>query len=238
MRPLCISVGADHPAAITAANWTDWPTFAQWLTREPPEVPTKNARGWYIPAEFEPQYRDSQNFIARHAITFDFDHVTIDTWGNVANTWSDLAFAIYTTYSHKPDAPRFRVVMPLSRAAGYDEFQAVARKVATDVGIELIARESFVPAQMMYSPARPLGGSFAGRVNDGVWLDVDATLAEYTDWTDVKSWPRHQDGDNVHAVAAEKVDPRDKPGIIGEFNRAFPISVAIEKFELPYRRVR
>ena len=223
---------------ITTVRWLEWQAFAEWLTKEPPECADKAARGWYIPVEFNPVYRDSQNFVARHAITFDFDHVTIDTWGDVLNIWSDTAFAIYTTFSHRPDHPRFRVVMPLSRPAGYDEFQAVARKVAADVGIELIARESFVPAQMMFAPARPLGGCFAASVNRGEWLDVDAVLAEYANWTDYSSWPHRRDGDSIIASTAERVDPRDKPGIIGEFNRAFTVSQAIERFQLPYRRVR
>lgn len=238
MRPLCVSFGGSNLATITATRWLDWPIFAEWLTKEPDEVADKASKGWYIPAEFDPVYRDSTNFIARHAITYDFDHVTIDTWGDVLNAWSDTAFAIYTTHSHRPEAPRFRVVIPLSRATGYDEFQAVSRRVATDIGIELIARESFVPAQMMFSPARCLGGLFTSRVNEGAWLDVDAVLTEYEDWTDTSQWPRHKEGDAVHAAAAEKVDPRDKPGIIGEFNRAFTISQAIERFDLPYRRVR
>lgn len=128
--------------------------------------------------------------------------------------------------------------MPLSRPAGFDEFQAVARKVASDVGIELVARESFVPAQMMYAPARPLGGEFKSHINAGEWLDVDAVLAEYTDWTDASSWPRRKEADHATSGNAEKIDPREKPGIIGQFNRAFTISAAIEKFELPYRRVK
>lgn len=238
MSSLCISFGTVNPATITAVRWLDWPSFAKWLTETPPEVNDKAERGWYIPVEFDPVYRDSQNFVARHAITFDFDHVTIDTWGDVLNAWSDLAFAMYTTYSHRADHPRFRVVLPLSRPCGYDEFQAVARRVAADVGIEFVARESFVPAQMMFAPTRPLGGQFIAHVNDGVRLDVDAVLAEYADWTDTSSWPHRRDGDAVHAAAAEKVDPRDKPGIIGEFNRTFTISQAIERFELPYRRVK
>ena len=238
MRSLCLSFGAGNLADITKVSWVDWPAFAKWLTAEPPEVTDKAALGWYIPAEFDPAYRDSQNFVARHAITFDFDHVTIDTWGDVANAWSETAWAMYTTYSHLPEAPRFRVVMPLSRPAGYDEFQAVARKVAADVAIELVARESFVPAQMMFAPTRRLGGSFVAQVNDGAWLDVDAVLAEYADWTDVRSWPHRRDGDAVHSVSDVKIDPCDKPGIIGEFNRCFSISQAIEKFQLPYRRVR
>lgn len=238
MSNLTVSYGIGNPAAITQVTHPTWAEFAAWLTATPPELADKSERGWYIPAEFNPVYRDSENFIARHAITFDFDHVTIDTWGDVLNVWSDLSFAIYTTYSHRPDAPRFRVVMPLSRPAGYDEFQAVARKVAADVGIELIARESFVPAQMMFAPARSLGGHFAAHVNDGAWLDVDAVLAEYENWTDSASWPARRDGDHASSGNADKIDPREKPGIIGEFNRAFSISQAIEKFDLPYRRVR
>lgn len=238
MSNLVVSFGTVSPAQITAVRHLAWPDLAKWLTDEPPEVGDKAARGWYIPAEFDPVYRDSQNFVARHAITFDFDHVTIDTWGDVVNAWSETTFAMYTTYSHLPEAPRFRVVMPLNRPAGYDEFQAVARKVATDVGIELIARESFVPAQMMYAPARRLGGLFTSHINTGTLLDVDAVLAEYKDWTDEASWPRRADADRPGKLDAERVDPREKPGIIGEFNRAFTISAAIEKFELPYRRVR
>lgn len=238
MSELIVSFGQSNLAVITQVVRMPWDTLAVWLTKEPPELQDKAARGWYIPAEFDPVYRDSENFVARHAITFDFDHVVIDTWGDVINAWSDTAFAMYTTFSHRPDHPRFRVVMPLSRPAGYDEFQAVARKVAADVGIELIARESFVPAQMMFAPARPLGGHFASHVNTGEWLDVDSVLKEYTDWTDSTQWPARKEADHATSGSAEKIDPRDKPGIIGEFNRAFTISAAIEKFELPYRRVR
>lgn len=238
MRPLCVSFGGSNMATITEVVWYEWPQFARYLTVEPPEMADKALRGWYIPAEFDPVYRDSPNLVARHAVTYDFDHVTIDTWGDVINAWSDTAFAMYTTFSHRADRPRFRCVMPLSRPASYDEFQAVSRKVAADVGIELIARESFVPAQMMFCPARSLGGHFVAHINEGAWLDVDDVLAEYTDWTDMSQWPHRRDGDAVHTAAGDKVDPRDKPGIIGEFNRAFTISQAIEKFELPYRRVK
>lgn len=238
MRPLTVSFGTVDKAIITAVRSLDWAALAAWLTETPPETTGKEARGWYIPAEFDPVYRDSENFVARHAITYDFDHVTIDTWGDVINAWSELTFAIYTTFSHRPETPRFRVVMPLSRPAGYDEFQAVARQVALDVGIELVARESFVPTQMMFAPTRPLGGMFLSHLNAGSWLDVDAVLSEYADWTDTSSWPRRRDGDPVHAAASARIDPREKPGVIGEFNRAFTISQAIERFELPYRRVR
>ncbi len=234
MNSLVVSFGGSDPAVITKVTRPTWEQFAKWLTTEPGEYSDKAGGGWYIPAEFDPVYRHGDNFVAKHALTFDFDHVTIDTWGDVLIAWEGLAFAIYTTFSHTPEHPRFRVVMPLSRPAGFDEYQAVIRKVAGDVGVELVAAESFKPCQMMYCPARRLGGMFASRINQGALLDVDEVLAEYADWTDKASWPRRKDGDPVHAAADEKVDPRDKPGLIGEFNRAFSISAAIAKFDLPY----
>jgi putative DNA primase/helicase len=234
---MIVSFGGADRAIITRVAQPTWPEFASWLTRMPGEYADKELAGWYIPAEFDPVYRHSENFVARHAITFDFDRVNLDTWGEVILAWESTAFAIYTTFNHTIERPRFRVVLPLARPAGFDEFQAVSRKVGADVGIELIARESFVPAQMMYCPARSLGGLFSAHINDGALLDVDTVLAEYEDWTDRKSWPHRRDGDPI-AQSDERIDPREKPGIIGQFNRAFTISQAIEKFELPYRRVR
>jgi hypothetical protein len=240
VRPLTVAFGRSHLSIVTEQVAMEWPALAKLLTAMPPEVTDKASRGWYIPAEFNPAYRDSENFVARHAITYDFDHVNIDTWGNALLKWSGLAFAMYTTYSHRADRPRFRIVMPLSRPAGYDEFQAVARMVATDIGIELVARESFVPAQMMYMPTRTLGGLFTSLVNDGDWLDVDKVLAEdYNgDWTNTKLWPHRRDGDSVHAIKDQMVPPLEKPGLVGDVNRAYRISEAIELLNLPYRRVR
>lgn len=234
MNSLVVSTGGGDQAVIEEVQRLTWPQFAERLTKEPREVNDKAHAGWYIPAEFDPAYRHSDNFVARYAITFDFDKVNLDTWGEVILAWENLAFALYTTYSHTLENPRFRVVMPLSRPTGFDEFQAVARKLAEDVGIELVARESFVPAQMMYCPARKLGGLWASHINKGDFVNVDDVLAEYPDWTIKASWPRRRDGDPVHAAADEKVDPRNKPGIIGEFNRTFTVSEAIQKFALPY----
>ena len=234
MRLLTVSFGAVSPAVITTVQAVEWGKFSKWLTREPPEADNKAAKGWYLPATFDPVYRDSDNFVCRDAITFDFDHVTIDTWGDVRFALDHVAYAIYTTHSHSEAHPRFRVVIPLSRPAGYDEYQALARKMAEKIGIELVAAESFKPTQMMYCPARRAGAPWASDVHTAKWLDVDAVLSEYKDWTDVKSWPRRREGDAVHAIADGVTPPNEKPGVVGNFCRAFRIADAIERFELPY----
>lgn len=234
MTDLVVGFGGTSPAVITFVKRWSWDSFAAWLTAEPPEVEDKATKGWYIPAEFDPVYRDSDNFVARYAITFDFDHVDWRVWEDVRSAWCNTAFAMYTTFSHTAEKPRFRVVMPLSRPVGYDEFQAIARKVAVDVGIENVARESFVPSQMMYAPTRKTGGEYRTHLNPGEFLDADATLAEYTDWTDRKQWPHRSEGDGVHAASEQQVRPSEKPGIVGEFCRAFDIPAAIVRFDLPY----
>lgn len=231
---MIVCFGQNSPAAITHRKEIEWERFAQWLTAEPPEVADKTARGWYIPADFEPTYRDSENFVARYAITFDFDHVELGVWGAVQENWGGLAFAMYTTFSHTQLKPRFRVVMPLSRPVGYDEFQALARKLAADVGIENVARESFVPSQMMYAPTRKVGGEHQSYINNGDFLNVDETLGEYADWTDRTQWPKRVDGDAVHSAAVAQVPPNEKPGIVGDFCRAFSIIEAVDRFALPY----
>lgn len=233
-RLLTVSFGTTSPAVITSVKTLTWQQFAHWLTKTPPVVDDKAARGWYCPTEFNPVYRDSDNFVARHAITFDFDHIGTDTWDRVFDAWGSLTFAIYTTFSHTPQKPRFRVVMPLSRPCGYDEYQAVVRKVATDMDIELFARESFTPAQMMFAPTQKADAAeFASQQNVGEWLNVDDVLAEYADWTDHKSWPHRSEGDGVHKIDTQ-TRPDEKPGPVGDFCRAFRVADAIARFDLPY----
>lgn len=233
-RKLTVSFGGSHQSIITEVRSLEWAEFCGWLVRTPPELPSKEARGWYCGCEFEPVYRHGDNFVARHVLTFDFDHVDIFLMEEVRHQFADYAHALYTTFSHTPDKPRFRLVLPLSRPAGYDEFQAVSRKVAERIGIELVAGESHVVAQFMYAPARREGGKHESyyRVK-GKWVDVDEVLAQYEDWTDRATWPHRKEGDNVHDPES-KTSPLDKPGIVGDFCRAFSITAAIERFGLPY----
>lgn len=234
-RALTVSFGTKGSlAVITTVKSLSWKQFAEWLTKTPPVVADKAERGWYCPVEFNPVYRDSENFVARHAITFDFDHVPDRAWSDVMTKWGGLAFALYTTYSHTEEKNRFRVVMPLSRPCGYDEFQAVVRKVAVDVDIELLARESFTPSQMMFCPTLKSSDSvFDSIINPGEWLNVDEVLAEYEDWTDHKTWPHRKDGDGVHKIDSQ-VRPDEKSGPVGDFCRAYRVSEAIRQFGLPY----
>lgn len=238
-RKLRISFGAQHHAEVTKVRELEWSQLCQWLVKDPPVSSNKESRGWYCGAVFREDYRHGDNFIERNILTLDFDHVDDTAFSILTQKLrlSGHAFAAYTTWSHRDvgKGSRFRLVLPLSRGASYDEFQAVSRKFADKLcGIEMAAGESHVPAQFMFSPTRREGGEHLVEYDaEGKFLDVDKLLALYSDWTDRSQWPRRKEGDNPYDK--EQISsPLDKPGPVGDFCRAFPISKAIDKFGLPY----
>ncbi len=235
MRTLTVSFGKGDKAVITAVKSLPWADLAKALTTEPPESDDKASRGWYIPASFNPVYRHGDNFVSRDAVTFDFDHVGMESWATVRQALDGLTLCMYTTHSHNENAPRFRVVVPLSRPTSFDEFQAISRKLAARFGIELAARESFTPPQMTYLPLRSPRGLFDSFIQNGSWADVDAILAEYQCWTNPLEWPRRSTGDDLHAAIEGQTPPDEKEGPVGRFCRAFRVADAISKFELPYK---
>lgn len=234
---LIVAFGKSDPAAIAVQKEITWDEYVAILLNWK-QAEDKAARGWSCPAQFSPLRRHSDNFVARYALALDYDHVTpadVHTVNLALQSYQHLA---YTTWSHRAERPRWRFVLPLSRPASFDEFQAVSRWTAAQSGIELAARESHTPAQMMYLPTYAPGEPLPLAVHHlGDVLDVDYVLSCYTDWTDRASWPRRQDHDRV-SESEQAPDPRQKPGVIGAFCRAYSVVDAIEAFDLPYDRVR
>ena len=232
---LIVSLGGAHQASISEVKTLTWREYVAYLVHDIRATDDKAARGWSIPAKFDPVYRDSDNFIARYALTFDYDHIDELDLAVIRKAYEPYTYFAYTTWSHSVEAPRWRFVFPLTRAVTYDEFQAVSRKVASFAGIELTSRETHVPAQMMYLPTLKADSVLDTEDNEAAWIDPDTVLAMYEDWTNRDEWPKRTEGDGVqHHGKAE--DPRTKPGIIGAFCRAFSIYDAIDRFELPYER--
>lgn len=232
---LIISLGGAHQSRIAAVKEWTWSQYVSYLVGKVPETQDKASRGWSIPAKFDPVYRDSDNFVARYALTFDYDHIDELDLAVIRKAYSGIAHLAYTTWSHNEENLRYRFIIPLLRPVTYDEFQAVSRKVAAWAGIELTSRETHVPAQMMYLPTCKPGGVFEVDTCAKPWLNPDRVLASYHEWTNREEWPKLREGDGVQAHGKAE-DPRTKPGIIGAFCRAYSIYDVIEKFELPYER--
>lgn len=236
-RSLTVSLGKkDHPAKITRTWSGPFDALVSQLLGNVRVSTDKAAGGWICGAEFKgPRHGD--NFVARHLLSFDYDHLPPEAVPRVLDACKGTAHLAYTTWSHTAESPRLRIWIPLLRPVSDDEFQAVSRKVADRSGIELAARESHAGPQFMWRPCHQEGAPFeVWKDTESPYLDVDKVLAEYWDWQDRTEWPHCSKADECHNTEIRVLKPLDKPGVIGLFNRTFTITAAIERFGLPYRR--
>lgn len=237
MRQLTVSIGGKHNARVVKTWRGSFDDFVKSLLSKVLETSDKASNGWVCATEFSTPWRDSENFVARHLLSFDYDHVAVGDLPLILECYKKYAYFAFTTWSHTPEKPRLRLWVPLSRSCSYDEFQALSRLVAAEFDIEKMARESHVPCQYYFRPSvKPFDELQTWR-SDAPWLEVDAKLAEYADWTDRKQWPHRAEADGVHNEG-ETMSPLDKRGVVGGWCRAFSIEEAIERFDLPYDKVR
>ena len=88
----------------------------------------------------------------------------------------DFRCLIYSTHKHTPEKPRLRLIIPLSRTVSPDEYAAVARKVAEDIGMELFDDTAYEPSRLMYWPSTSADGEFFFRDIPGKFLNPDSVL--------------------------------------------------------------
>ena len=164
----------------------------------------------------------------RSVATLDIDRATADVWDDFTQQY-DFAALLYSTHKHTPEAPRFRLVFPLSRPAMPEEYEPLCRKIADALGMAMFDQTTYQLPRLMYWPSTSRDGEWVFRRQDGPACDVDAVLAEYSDWRDASSWPvAPGEADTMAHEARRAGDPTEKPGIIGAFCRAYTIEEAIE----------
>lgn len=166
----------------------------------------------------------------RSLITLDADFATMDLLDNFSLIYG-AAGAVYSTHKHTPEAPRLRLIVPLSRTVTADEYQAAARKLAESLGMDLFDDTTYQPTRLMYWPSTSTGGVYVFDTVEGPFLDPDVLLAQYPDWRDTSYWPESSRCAGIRQKAAERQgDPRTKPGMVGAFCRCYDIDQAIERF--------
>ena len=174
--------------------------------------------------------RRNGNVICRSMLTLDMDYATPDVWSDLCER-TGYTCCIYSTHKHTPDKPRLRLIIPLAREISEDEYPAVGRMVAKEVGIDMFDDTTYEAARLMYWPSTPRDGEFVFQRRDGDLLDPDAYLSQYNDWRDVSTWPTSvRQSDIERRAVREQADPLQKEGIVGTFCRAYSIEEAIDTF--------
>ena len=174
--------------------------------------------------------RKAGNITSRSALTLDLDFAQPGFW-DVFTALFSCAACVYSTHKHTPDAPRLRLIVPLDRTVAPDEYVAISRRVAGDLGINDFDDTTFEPSRLMYWPSTSKDGEYEFHQQDGKWLSADEILSTYKDWTDSSAWPvSDRVKEAIQRGADKQGDPLEKTGTIGAFCREYGIHEAIGKF--------
>lgn len=166
----------------------------------------------------------------RTMLTLDMDYAEPELWEQIT-LFYDFTCCIYSTHKHIKDKPRLRLIIPLARSINSDEYCAIARMVASDIGIEQFDDTTYEPARLMYWPSTSIDGEFVFEKQEGILLDPDKILSRYEKWHDSSKWPvSSRERKIVKNNITNQADPLQKEGLIGVFCRAYSIVEVIDKF--------
>lgn len=194
--------------------------------------------GGFVGGRLNGERRTAHNIDKRSLVVLDLDYATKDAIGDI-DLLCDFAWAIYSTHTHTPEHPRYRLLVPTSREVAPDEYEPIARWLADMVGIEQCDASTYDPARLMYWPSTSKDGEYVYKDGGFGPLDVDMVLRSYPDWKNPIYWPTAEREARAEAKRMEKAeDPLLKQGTIGAFCRAYPISAVVVEF-LPdiYERI-
>ena len=186
--------------------------------------------GGFVGGHLRGGRRKTGTVLCRSMLTLDMDHGTPDILEELS-LFNSHELCVYSTHKHTPEAPRLRLIFPLKRDVSEEEYPALARKVAQEIGMDLFDDTTYQPHRLMYWPSTSRNGEYVYQVMDGDILDPDAYLGMYDDWRDVSTWPvSSRESEAVKKAAKQQADPLAKTGAVGAFCRTYPIREAIEKF--------
>jgi len=246
-RKICIAIGRSR----TEKNWKNVEityaslleklqtttrtreTFAEYKNMPKSQRDAIKDVGGFVGGTLKDGRRKAENIANRTLLTLDMDNVDMsvsDLWDSITML-NDFEIVMYSTHSHEPKNPRLRLIIPLDRPVFPDEYQAIGRKIAEEIGIDMFDDTTYEPSRLMYWPSTSADGEFVFKRQEGPWLDPDEVLNKYLDWKDVSFWPtssRH--AVKINTQIKKQEDPLVKKGIIGAFCRTYSITEAIEKF--------
>ncbi|WP_281713578.1 virulence-associated E family protein [Anaerotignum lactatifermentans] len=244
MRTLRIATGNSRTTKIWKNTTFTWEALVERLstTSRTPESQgeyknmTKSQQdkikdiGGFVAGKLKNGSRKAENVESRDIITLDADFAAVDFCDQL-DIFLSCAWCVYSTHKHTPEKPRLRLLIPLDRSATAEEYEAVARKIADNIGIDQFDDTTYQPHRLMYWPSTSMDGEYVFRTGKGEFLSVDSTLQQYKDWTDVSEWPvSGRTLQRKDRLLKKQEDPCSKNGIVGAFCRTYNVEEAMEKF--------
>lgn len=184
--------------------------YEQLTDRE--RLNVKSSNGGFIPGSFEGGRRSKENLITRSALVLDLDD-GIENIQALLNKISN-SYISYTTPSSKPEAPRLRIILPLSRELTGSEYERLGRAYGPTLSPTLDSC-SWRPAQLMFFPVRHTD------TNPQCWYNFSNPALDPDEWLGQAEAPA--DLDDLFSVPSKAGESRYKSpaeyaGVRGKFN--------------------
>ena len=208
-------------------------TFAQYKSLPKAEQEVLKDIGGFVGGALKGPRRKNENAGERHLVTLDADTIEPGGTQKVLNTVSSLgcAYAVYSTRKHEGAAPRLRIIVPLDEPCPAEEYEPIARKLASFIGMQIFDPTTFEPVRLMYWPGCSRDSEYVFTYEDKPFLSGKGMLATYQDWRNVTEWPEVPGAAKIRDRSAKKQgDPLGKKGIVGAFCKNFSIEEAMEQF--------
>lgn len=207
-------------------------TRAEWAKMTSAQQDNIKDVGGFVGGWLKNGRRKAGNIQNRTLITLDVDFPdkNKNLFDDAVLLWG-FSFAVYSTHKYTISNPRIRFVIPTARPVTAEEYVPIARKIASELGIDHFDDSTYQPERLMYWPSHSKDAPYFFNYQQGPLLSPDKVLNEFENWRNSTFWPTSSRETEVHKHRAKLAgDPLEKPGIIGAFNRAYPIKSAIDTF--------
>lgn len=205
-------------------------TYKQFMSASKAEQSKIKDVGGFVGGYLVGGNRDKQSVKFRQLLTLDIDFSHENLFWDFVCLY-DCAACIHSTHKSSSTNLRHRLIIPLDRPVNSDEYQAIARRVASDVGIDYFDQSTFDVNRLMFWPSVSSDSEYYFQYTDAPFLCADDVLATYEDWHDTTQWPVGDAFEQTIVPEAKKQeDPLSKKGLIGLFCRTFSIDEVIDRF--------
>lgn len=205
-------------------------TYSQYISASKAEQGQIKDVGGFVGGYLEKGIRKKEAVKYRELLTLDIDFSNENLWWDFCMMY-DCAACIHSTHKSNKNKPRHRLVIPLDRTVTPDEYQAISRRIAESVNIDLFDQTTFQQERLMFWPSISVDSEYYFEYQDGPWLSADDVLATYNDWKDMSEWPKGTDFVNdLKSKVDKQEDPTEKQGIVGAFCKTYSITDAINTF--------
>lgn len=189
--------------------------------------------GGFVGGELKNNRRKAENVINRCLVTLDADNIGAGRTAEILKLLNALscAYAVYSTRKHSSAKPRLRIIIPTDKLMTPEQYEPIARKIASFIGMSLMDPSTFEASRLMYWPSCSSDSEYVFKYEDKPFASVDGMLKLYKNWKNINEWPRiAKEPEIVKQKIKSQQDPLKKENIVGAFCKVYDIYSAIATF--------